>query len=162
MIRTIASFAFLVLLPLCACQKSDKLTESEKNAIRDNVRQALHDYYEAIRTGGMRGEFGYLDNSPDFFWVPPGYSSWIAYDSVATVLNSNAPAFRLIENVWDTLRIDPLTRDYATYTGKFHSTMTDTAGNITTVAGIETGVVIKRQDGWKLLRGQTALLPESR
>lgn len=162
MIRPIVSLALLTLLPLYSCQKADRLTESEKNALRDSVQQALYDYYEAIRNGGMRGEFGYLDDSPDFFWVPPGYSSAISYDSVAAVLNRNAPAFRLIENVWDTLRIDPLTRDYATYTGKFHSTMTDTAGHVTTVAGIETGVLIKRRDGWKLLRGQTALLPESR
>jgi len=72
----------------------------------------------------------------------------------------NAPVFSSIENVWDTLRVDPLTREYATYTGKFHGTMTDTTGGVTIVAGIETGVVVKRKDGWKLLRGQSSLLPE--
>jgi len=160
MIRKALSFILIAVLFLSACQEVDTFTEDEKEAVRSRVKQMLDDYYSAIRTGGMMAEFGYLDNSPEFFWVPPGYSSWISYDSVATVLKANAPAFSSVDNVWDTLRVDPLTREYATYSGTLYTTMTDTAGTVTRVSAIETGVVVKRKDGWKLLRGQTSLLPQ--
>jgi len=159
MIRNALSFVLIAVLFLSACQEADTFTEDEKEIIRSSVKQTLDDYYHAIRTGGMMAEFGYLDNSSEFFWVPPGYSSWISYDSVAAVLKKNAPAFSSIDNVWVTLRVDPLTREYATYSGTLHTTMTDTAGNVTKASAIETGVVVKRKDGWKLLRGQTSLLP---
>jgi hypothetical protein len=80
---------------------------------------------------------------------------------VAAVLKMNAPAFSAVDNVWRTLRVDPLTREYATYSGTLHATMIDTTGNVTKVSMIETGVVIKRKDGWKLLRGQTSLLSDN-
>lgn len=159
MIRQLLSITLIVLLSMSACQQADKLTKSEQNEIRDEVRKMLDDYFSVIRSRGMMGEFGYLDNSPEFFWVPPGYSSWISYDSVAAVLKTNAPVFTLVDNVWDSLRVDPLTREFATYTGTLHGTMIDTAGKVTKVSAIETGVVVKRNDGWKLLRGQTSLLP---
>jgi len=38
--------------------------------------------------------------------------------------------------------------------------MTDTAGSNTRYRVIETGIVIRRPEGWKLLSGQTALLAE--
>ncbi len=160
MVRKVVCLFLIALLAVGACQKTEALTESEKEVIRNEVQQTLNDYYAAIRTGGMMAEFGYLDNSSEFFWVPPGYSSWISYDSVAAVLKMNAPAFRLVDNVWDTLRIDPLTREYATYSGTLHATMIDTAGTFTKATAVETGVVVKRKDGWKLLRGQTSLLPK--
>ncbi len=160
MIRKALSFILIAVLFLSACQKADTFTEDEKEIIRNSVKQALNDYYDAIRTGGMMAEFDYLDNSSEFYWVPPGYSSWISYDSVAAVLKTNAPAFSSVDNVWDALRVDPLTREYATYSGILHSTMTDTADRAANVSMIETGVVVKRKDGWKLLRGQTALLPD--
>ena len=115
-------------------------------------------YFEAIRKGGMTAEFQYLDHSSDFFWVPPGYQNPISYDSVAAVLTLNAPRFVSVENTFDTLRIIPLTTALATYTAKLRSVMKDTSGNVSSLHLIETGVVIKRSDGWKLLSGQTSLL----
>ena len=82
----------------------------------------------------------------------------ISYDSMAAVLTLNAPKFVSVENTLDTLRIIPLTTALATYTAKLRSVMRDTAGNVSSVNLIETGVVIKRKDGWKLLSGQTSLL----
>ena len=56
--------------------------------------------------------------------------------------------------------MDPLSADYATFSGKLTSTSVDTAGQATTVTLLETGVVVKREHGWKLLRGQTVMLPK--
>ncbi|HWA35694.1 MAG TPA: hypothetical protein VG737_16240, partial [Cyclobacteriaceae bacterium] len=63
-----------------------------------------------------------------------------------------------VDNVFDTLHVVALSRRYATYTGRLRSTMTDTTGQTTTYLMLETGILTKRPDGWKLLSGQTAIV----
>lgn len=136
------------------------LTDSMKVVIIKQVEQALNNYVAAVKKDGLTAEFEYLDSSGDFFWVPPGYNSAISYDSIAVILNANAPFFQTVENSFDSLRIVPLTEGLATYTAQLRSVMTDTVGNISSLRLIETGIVIKRVEGWKLLSGQTSLLKD--
>ena len=56
------------------------------------------------------------------------------------------------------VRIDPISQDPAIYTGTLAGALTDTSGQVTTLSMIETGTVIRREDGWKLLNGQSAVL----
>ncbi|NIR51650.1 hypothetical protein GWO43_24000 [candidate division KSB1 bacterium] len=158
--RHITLIPLIVLLAFSACQQPDNLTEAEKEEIRNDVRRMLTDYFKDINENGLMAEFKYLDNSSDFLWVPPGYSTWLSFDSVSAVLEKNESLYSSVENTWDIIRIDPLTHQYATYTGTLHGTWIDTTGKATNVSLIETGIVVKRKDGWKLLRGQTAALPE--
>ena len=122
----------------------------------------LHAYLDAMREGGLEAEFNYLDSTDAFFWVPPGYDSWISYDSVAAVLRAMAPTLRSTDYRWKSLRIDPISEDRAIYTGTLTGALTDTSGQVTNLSMIETGTVIRREDGWKLLNGQSALLDLAR
>jgi len=99
-----------------------------------------------------------LDQSTDFFWVPPGYKSALSYDSVRQILEINAKSFRAIEFNWDTLQVFPLSDKIANYSGIVKGSMIDTSGIKSSVIIIESGTVIKRSDGWKLLSGQSAIL----
>jgi SnoaL-like domain len=149
----------LLAIFIIACKGDSRgLTQDELTKVKSEVKVLFDDYFNAIRKDGLTAEFDYLDHSSDFFWVPPGYKNPISYDSVAAVLTLNAPRFTSVENTIDTLRIIPLTTALATYTAKLRSVMKDTSGNVTSLQLIETGVVIKRSDGWKLLNGQTSLL----
>lgn len=156
-------FFILSVLLFVSCTEQHQtqalLTQKQKNTLAQEITQTLNNYYSDIKQQGLMAEFNYLDSSADFFWVPPGYSVALSYDSVAAVLKQNAPKFKSIENSFDTLRIQVISADLATYTGRLHSTMVDTAGNRSTFSLIETGVMVKRINGWKLLSGQTALLP---
>lgn len=147
----------IIILAGCKDEKGGLATDDALK-VESEVRLLFDHYFEAIRKGGLTAEFQYLDQSSDFFWVPPGYENPISYDSVAAVLTLNAPRFVSVENTSDTLRIIPLTTALASYTAKLRSVMKDTSGNISSVNLIETGVVIKRKDGWKLLSGQTSLI----
>jgi hypothetical protein len=154
------SVVFIFFLA-CACQQKDPaLTDATKMAVIKQVEQALNNYVAAVKKDGLTAEFEYLDNSLDFFWVPPGYSSAISYDSIAVILNANALVFQSVENSFDSLRVVPLTEELATYTAQLRSVITDTSGNRSSMRLIETGIVIKRTDGWKLLSGQTSLLKD--
>ena len=146
-------------LALLSCrQNSTSQTELDRNGIVNSVKLTLDNYYSDIKKNGLTAEFKYLDNSPDFFWVPPGYTNSISYDSVVTVLKQNAPKYKLIENSFDTLSIIPLTEELASYTGRLSSKMTDTSGNMMTFSLVETGILVKRKNGWKLLSGQTSII----
>ena len=73
-----------------------------------------------------------------------------------------APTLRSTDYRWKSLRIDPISEDRAIYTGTLTGALTDTSGQVTNLSMIETGTVIRREDGWKLLNGQSALLDLAR
>lgn len=149
---------FIVLLPalFLACGIETDNTKGNSD-VRTEVRAMFDAYHHTIAEEGLTGEFPFLDDSPDFFWVPPGYQTALSYDSVRAILERNAHAYANVQFHWDTLDIFPLAPHIASYTGIVGGTMTDTSGMTTQVGVIETGVVIKRSDGWKLLCGQSAL-----
>jgi hypothetical protein len=155
---TRSALTVLTLVFASSCGETPSLPNNEQAALIKEVRQVLERYYDDVRKSGLTAEFKYLDSSQDFFWVPPGYASSISYDSVATILKNNAPKYKYIDNSFETLRIIPYARHLAAYTASIKSTMIDTSGTSMTFTLVETGVVIKREEGWKLLNGQTAIL----
>lgn len=150
----------LFALSTISCGDKATLTDTEKNEISSGVRQTLYNYYNDIKKSGLTAEFNYLDNSKEFFWVPPGFTGAISYDSVAAILNKNAKLFTSVNNTFDTLIIVPLRSDLANYTCRLTSAMTLVNGKSSTMSMVETGTVIKRKNGWKLLCGQTTILKQ--
>ncbi len=146
-------------LALYAClNKSHNLSSEERASIVREVEGGFKNYFAAVRRGGLTAELDYLDDSGDFFWVPPGYDQPISYNSVVAVLNSSAERYRLIENIMDSLHVVPLSPDLASYSARIRSTMRDTSGQTTTLHLVESGIVVRRNETWKLLNGQTAVI----
>ncbi len=156
MIRLI--FFIPAIFVIASCNRSTSLSETDKKSVAEEVHKTLNNYYSDIKKDGLLAEFKWLDSSDHFFWVPPGYSSSIDYDSVATVIKQNAGKYRSVDNSFDDLKIIPLSREFATYTGRLHSVMIDTSGKSFSFSLVETGVLIKRKDGWRLLSGQTTMI----
>jgi hypothetical protein len=152
--------ALVIIGSFHSCKDDNELTENDKKKISADVIKTLHRYHEDINKSGLTAEIKYFDNSPNFFWVPPGYGSPINYDSVVNILTLNAPAFKSVNNSFVTLKVFPLTRNYITYTATIQSHLSDTMGMNPNNLLLETGVMIKRPDGWKLLNGQTAVVGE--
>lgn len=149
-----------LILTLFSCSQPTGMTEAEKKTIIEDVRKTFINYYNDVRKHGLTAEFKYLDSSEDFFWVPPGFGGPISYDSVVAILTPADKQFRRIDNILDTIRIIPVSRDMAIYTAKLHSNTLDTSGNNVLTGLLETGVLIKRKEGWKLLSGQTSIIKE--
>ena len=152
-------FHICIAVLICSCNQPAGLTDAERTTKATEARQMLVGYNDDIREHGLLAEFAYLDSSAQFFWVPPGYTSPLSFDTVAKIMRANAAVIKKMDNRWDTLIVNVLSSDIATYTGKLHSTITDTAGKIFNTHLIESGTMIKRKDGWKLLSGQTAAIP---
>jgi len=113
------------------------------------------DYHNDIKSKGLEAEFKYLDDSPDFFWIPPGYESALTYDSVKSILLSNSKIIHSIAFSWDTLQVFPLTSTIANYSGIVNGVMIDSSASKSEFKILESGTLIKRNDGWKLLSGQS-------
>ncbi len=140
------------------CQESKGPSNAEKILISDTIRKTLTNYFSDVKQSGLLAEFKYLDSLSDFFWVPPGYSSAINFDSVAHILRRNATLYKSIENRFDDLKIIVLSKRIVTYTARIHSKSFDYSGKTFEMDLIETGILIKRPSGWKLQCGQTSIL----
>jgi len=148
------SASFFVLFGIVsACSQAFNATRVQEEAV-----DMLYRYHDAIESDGLLAEFKFLDDTDAFFWVPPGYSTALDYDSVRTILTINAPSVRMIEIEWESLEVMPLSADIASFHGIVNSVMTDTDGLLTETRLLESGTLIRRKDGWKLLSGQTHVL----
>ncbi len=126
--------------------------------VEKEVKLMLDNYFADIRREGLMAEMKYLDTSADFFWVPPGYNHALSRDSVVLIITNYAPKVKLTDNSFETLRIIPLTDNLATYTGRVKSRVIDFEGKERIHILVETAVVVRRKDGWKLLSGQTSVV----
>ncbi len=145
----------LWLLTNCSGQKETY----DPDTVENEVSQMLHDYHSAMGDGGLMAEFDYLDSSENFFWVPPSYYSALDFDSVKAILVMNAPTLESMTLEWEDLTVIALSEVSANFHGIVHSVSRDTAGTVYDVRMIESGTVIRRPSGWRLLNGQTSMLP---
>jgi hypothetical protein len=152
----------LILLAIVSCNSSSTLTNAEKETVEKEVHQALENYCNDVRRSGLTAELHYLDSSAEFSWLPPGYSDSISYDSVVTILKLNASKYKTVDNTFEILEIIPISKTLASYSGRVRSVMTLTTGKAMTFVLSENGEMIKRNDGWKLLKGKTTFLVADR
>lgn len=139
-----------------SCQSGSESTlHRGPDKVRQEVDSVLHAYFDATRHDGLLAGLPFLDNSEQFFWVPPGYDSAIDYDSVVKVIRSHAPHVAMVNNSWRSLQINVLNDSAAVFTGEILSVTIDTSGRSTANNLLETGVMILRKDGWRMLCGQT-------
>ncbi|GAA3637771.1 hypothetical protein [Flavivirga jejuensis] len=131
------------------------LSSERKEAISLEIQQMFDNYHSDITTKGIISEFKYLDDSSDFFWVPPGYEKTLDYDTIKSILTTNSKVLNFIEFSWESIKIFPITNKIANYSGVVKCVQVDTSNNPLTFKLIESGTLIKRKDGWKFLSGQS-------
>lgn len=149
-----SSCFLLALFLLLSCSQTDK----SQGDVQKEIRSTIDNYYNDIRKEGLLAELKYLDSSKQFFWVPPGYLNYAGYDSIAAAIRRNAAFLKSVDNRYDSLLIVPLTKDHAQFVMRTVSTTVDATGDTVKTAFIESGVMVKRKDGWKFLSGQTSVL----
>lgn len=138
------------------------LNSESKEAISLEIKQMFNNYYNDITKKGLTRELKYLDNSSDFFWVPPGYEKALDYNTIKGILIANSKVINHIEFSWESIKIHPITEEIATYTGIVKCVQVDTDAKSVTFKIIESGTLIKREDGWKFLNGQSRNLTQTK
>ncbi len=136
----------------------ETLSKEYKETISLEIKQMFDSFHKDITKNGLMSEFKYLDTSSDFFWVPPGYKKTLDYNTVKSILTRNSKTVNFIEFSWESIKIVPLTNEIANYSGIVKCVQVDTNHNSKTFRIIESGTLIKREDGWKFLNGQSRKL----
>lgn len=153
--------ALMLTTTFISCsQKQEEKQENKFDAatIEKEVKEMFLAYDDSVRKLGINGEFFFLDNSDQFYWVPPGYKYALHYDSIARILHEFAPQYKYIDNSWDDLQIMALSEKYASFNGLINSYII-TIDNDTIITKLsETGIVVKRENDWKFLSGQTVIV----
>ena len=152
------SFLLIGFILFSSCQQAEKTKTDADSNIVQQVKSTLEEISDAIKMHGITAEFKWIDSSADFFWVPPGFESPLSYDSVAKIMRSNSGRFKQVEEKWDLLEIQPLGNDHAVFTGRITSRTMDTANHSQEHQVVETGIMIRKEDGWKLHCGHTSLI----
>lgn len=152
-------YAFVLLLLACNPKPLPvAFTDADKKQMVDSVTITLHQYFTDIEKEGFTAEFNYLDSTDEFFWVPPGFKMALSYDSVKASIQQNSTVFTSVKNTWTSLKVYAISPTIASYNGIIDCHLTDTAGHTIQAKLIETGTLIKRNSGWKLLCGQTSMI----
>jgi hypothetical protein len=147
----------------CGPSPSKSLDSEEKEAVRKEATQMLHDYHDAIRKGGLLTEFEFLDSSQDFFWIPPGVDALMGYEAVKKAIMANVASIDSMSTHWVSLQVHPLSQDIGKLSSYTISKRADSTGikmDTSRVTMLESGTMIRRANGWKLLSGQTVVLGE--
>lgn len=152
-----AAIFLLSAIVATGCKDATDLSEPERKHVISDVKEMLYQCNADVKAKGLHSEFDYIDNSPGFFWVPPGAAGPQPFDTIISMVGRNAARLKQVNNTFDTLIVIPITMRLAQYSARIHSIATDTAGAQTTTSLVETGLVVKRKNGWKLLSGQTSV-----
>src|SRR5688572_9650058 len=140
------------------CKTENDLSEKEANVIREEIMNTLQQYHRDIEKEGVLAELKYLDSTKQFSWMAPGFNSALNYDSVVSILKIMQPLYSKIQHSWDSLTVTPQSESEAIYAGTIHSILTNQQGQSDTMKLKEEGVLVRRNDGWKLLTGKTRLI----
>lgn len=151
-------FILTISILIISCSSEKTTQEFDAATVEKEVKNMFLAYDDSVRKNGIDGEFFFLDNSKQFYWVPPGYKYALHYDSIAKILHEYAPNFKYINNTWDTLHIMALSDKYASFNGIINSYSITVDNDTTTSKLSETGLVIKRGEHWKFLSGQTVII----
>ena len=98
----------LILSLAMACSPQSESQNFDKEAVAADINRMFDAYHEALNTEGILAEFDYLDTSEDFFWVPPGYSSALTYDSIKTIITQNDILLDSVHFEWESLKVNPM------------------------------------------------------
>jgi hypothetical protein len=156
MYRTSLVFATLVFIG--SCSERTNLSTTEYDKIKREIEAALHKNFETIAAEGWIGELKALDDSRQFSWVPPGKYAPINYDSMKSVLQRATMTIEKTELAWIELYVKPISQTLATYSGRYSSRYTMKSGKVAEFTMAESGTVIRKKNGWKLISGQTFLI----
>jgi hypothetical protein len=153
--------ALVVALVLAAACRpaSPPLTDAQRGAIADSVREMASSLAAQISAHGYRGFPPVMDSAPGYVWAYNGFFAFTSFDSMAAWTRTD-PEPRVPEVfAWDSVRVEPLAAGIAGVAATYTETRPDSAGRPKTEKGVFTAVAVHRPGGWKLTTAHTSTLP---
>jgi len=144
---------FAMLFVLSNCTQNDRLSEQDSDSVNTDVQQMLSALSDSIHARGLAGWIPFLHQSREFTWEFHGQVT--SYDSLVAAEQQESPRFQSITLTWDSIQVQPIASDKATFSATYHEIVVDTAGKQSTLIGSVEANVIKISGSWKVQRGRT-------
>jgi hypothetical protein len=151
----------LVLLLAVACRAGGPapLTDSQRTALTDSVRQMAAALAAQVSAHGYRAFPHAMDSAPGFSWAYNGFLPFADWDSLERWARTD-PEPKVPEVfAWDSARVEVLAPGIATFAAGYSETRPDSAGKPRTEKGFFTAVAVHREGGWKFTNAHTSTLP---
>jgi ketosteroid isomerase-like protein len=145
-----------VILPLMlisvACQPSTTgLTDDQKTAIAEEIRQGFDSYAAAVRQLNQDAVLSMFQQSDDFTFAENG-AVFRAWSALADLVHRSWPLYASVQDFeWGELHIQVLAPSVASVTTTFDFAGTDTTGVQVSVNGTALYVWLKTDSGWKIV-----------
>ncbi len=153
--RTGPCLLALAALALCGCHArahsvaSPALTEEERIEVTGDVRVFALEVAQDVTLRGPGAWARHFSREPEFFMVSQGAMQFAnGAAAVQGIGELTHTLKRITLRFGDDLRVDPLTRDYATVAASFTEVLTDAADHDTPVSGYFTGLAERRDGQW--------------
>jgi hypothetical protein len=143
------------LLAFTCGEKPLTLSDNDKSDIVKAVKDMTSKYFMDFYTHNVDSVLRHYDTSACFFWAITPDTIAMKRSAMVTMHRHAVKDYTKFEGYWSDMRVEPLTNELAMYHGTYHVLTEDKDGHIGKIMGVETGIMIKREDGWKYLAGQT-------
>jgi hypothetical protein len=157
--RSSVLVAALLLAAACRAGGPTRLTDQERTAITDSVRQMAAALAAGVSAHGYRAFPPAMDSAPGFSWAYNGFLPFVSWDSLERWARADPEPKVPQVFAWDTVRIDALAPGIATFAAGYRETRPDSAGKPQTEKGFFTAVAVHRERGWKFTNAHTSTLP---
>jgi hypothetical protein len=151
--------SILLLAVACRGGAPQPLTDAQRTAITDSVRQMAADLAARVSAHGYRGFPAAMDSAPGYLWGYNGFVAFPTFDSMVAWTRAD-PEPRVPEIfAWDDARVEALAPGVASFAARYTETRTDGAGKAQTDRGFFSAVAVHRAGGWKFTNAHTSTLP---
>jgi uncharacterized protein (TIGR02246 family) len=147
--RTLSSIVVLVAVA-AACQRSAPLTDAQRTAIADSIKQVDQQLFAALNARDVPKIMSFYVPGNDLISAEMGmiYPSRDSVDKAARAFYGTLKAANFVR---DQQRIAVLAPTAAVMTETWHGTVTDSAGKSMDMKGAYTAVFERTADGWKIV-----------
>jgi len=140
--------AAIVALNVSCQQTESSLTDSQRAAIVDEIKQLTAAAYEAVSQLDHKRAYSYFSEQTTAAINGKVIESWETHKQQGGAFLAS---LREAKYVVEEMQVDVLTPDVAVLVGRYHFTATDTAGNAMTATPAWTWVFARQNREWKIV-----------
>jgi hypothetical protein len=151
--------SILLLAVACRGGAPQPLTDVQRTAITDSVRQMAADLAARVSAHGYRGFPAAMDSAPGYLWGYNGFVAFPTFDSMVAWTRADPEPRVPGVFAWDSARVEALAPGIATFAAGYREARPDSAGRPQSERGFFSAVAVHRAGGWKFTNAHTSTLP---
>src|SRR5262245_7600956 len=156
--KTWLAGAIIVLSGCASAAPQPSLTEAQRTAIADTVKQLADQLFEAENHRDADVFISQATDDPDFRYVASG-NLFPSKDSLSRAAHARVKSLKSLTYTLKTSGVTVLSPDAAVFTGAYDETAVDSLGKSVSFKDGWTAVYARRNGQWKIVHGHFSRAP---